>query len=115
MQRHQCTLRCLVTQTRLAGAGHTHKTFVGDIGGALQMEEDGHVILVVSSIETSDIDRRAAKAITKVLRVQRGFPIVSNQVCVPLRIGSFYRSNFLSHRLWHERQDPRKDKWQQEP
>ena len=40
------------------------------------MEQDGHIILVVRSVETRDIDERASQAIPKVLCIKRGLPII---------------------------------------
>ena len=93
-------------RTMLVQMAHTHKTFVGHIGVAFQMEEHRHIVLVVGSIEASDIDRGAAKAITEVLCVQGGFSIVGDQVRISLRISGFYRSYLTSHDLRNKGKDP---------
>ena len=55
----------------------THYALVCHGGVPLQVESDSHVILVVGGIESGDVDNGAAQAISKVLSVQCGLPIIS--------------------------------------
>lgn len=47
----------------------THQALICDVGIALEVEQHGHVILVICCIEAGDIDQGIAQAVPKVLGV----------------------------------------------
>lgn len=48
------------------------------------MEKNRHIILIVSGIETRDVDQRTAQAIPKILSVERGLPIIEEGHRLPV-------------------------------
>lgn len=57
------------------------------------MKHDSHVILVVRCVEAGDIEEASSHAIAIVLGVERGPPIVRDQVLLPID-DTFYVSFF---------------------
>lgn len=54
----------------------THNAFIGHICVALQVEENRHVVCVICSIETRNVDKGASQAVPKTLCIECRFPIV---------------------------------------
>lgn len=48
------------------------------------MEKDRHIIIIVSGIETRDVDQRTAQAIPKVLSVERWLSIIKEGHRLPV-------------------------------
>jgi hypothetical protein len=71
--------------------GHTHDGFVLEICLASKVEQYSHVVLVVCSVEASDIDTASAHAVAKILGVKRRSSVVSDEVFL-----STYRSDYVS-------------------
>lgn len=46
------------------------------------MEKNRHIIIIVSSIETGDVDQRASQAIAKILGVQCWLPVIREGYCL---------------------------------
>ena len=66
------------------------------------MEQHSHIVLVVSSIEASNVDRRTPKAVTESLGVQGGLPVVGDKICVSFRVGGFDSSDTGGHSIREE-------------
>ena len=77
MQRHQCTLTLISLHSWNGSTGRrTHYTLISYISITFQVEQDRHIILVVRSVKTRDVDERASQAIPKVLSVECWLPII---------------------------------------
>ena len=69
---------------------HTHQALIRHCGVSLQVEQHGHVVGIVSGIETRDVDQGVAQTISKVLGIQRRFPIVGQVDDIPRIIRGLY-------------------------
>lgn len=59
------------TNERRLDCIHTHKIFFMDVGGSIQMKQDGQIISVVGSVEFGDIEQGfAAQAIVKITCIE---------------------------------------------
>ena len=65
----------------------THDTGVGQLRGALKMENDSHVILIIGRIEPRDIKQRPSQAISKILCIQGRLSIFGEIDRLALRVG----------------------------
>ena len=74
----------------------THQALITDQRGPLQPEGDGHVVLVVGRIETSDVQQRTTQAVPKVLREQGRLTIVVQPHGLPTR-----RISGCNHAILH--------------
>lgn len=67
------------------------------------MEQNGHVVFVISSIEAGDIDEGTAQAITKILSIECWFPVVGQIHRLPVLGGILHILLFCSEGGMYER------------
>ena len=72
-----------------ANLEHTHQALICQCGTTLQVEQNGHIILVVCGVEASDVDKGVALAIPEILGVQ-GRPSVVLEPYCPVIASVFY-------------------------
>ena len=68
----------------------THDALVSYIRIPLQMEQHGHVVLVIRSIKARDVDQGAAQAVSKILCIKCWLPVITKVDCLPGAVRVLY-------------------------
>jgi len=81
-------------------SGLTHNAFIGNASISRQMKQDRHVILVIRSVESCNIDEGASQAIPEILSVESGFPMIikGQRVTISIRVLDIVRIGIASER-----------------